>query len=83
MSFYNKYCILFVLLAESTVDREESSESKDIEGEVDEEEFNWEIEQLPFTDDIALGDVKYGFGNLRSGVFKRLQVCIVSFFCPN
>uniref|UniRef100_A0A8C3JPX1 Protein SHQ1 homolog n=1 Tax=Calidris pygmaea TaxID=425635 RepID=A0A8C3JPX1_9CHAR len=44
--------------------------------EEEEEEFDWEIEQTPYKEsaEIALPlQYRYGFGNLRSGVFQRLQ----------
>ncbi|KAM6169947.1 protein SHQ1 homolog [Rhynchocyon petersi] len=44
--------------------------------EDDDEEFDWEIEQFPFEEVIERDwnpQCHYGFGNLRSGVFKRLQ----------
>ncbi|KAK7155662.1 hypothetical protein R3I93_010342 [Phoxinus phoxinus] len=46
------------------------------EEEDEEEEFDWEIEQEIYTETSAetLKEYhKYGFGNLRSGVFTRLQ----------
>ncbi|NXH21706.1 SHQ1 protein, partial [Bucco capensis] len=43
----------------------------------EEEEFDWEIEQTPYeesTESITLPlQYHYGFGNLQSGVFQRLQ----------
>ncbi|XP_053325244.1 protein SHQ1 homolog [Spea bombifrons] len=42
----------------------------------DDEEFDWQIEQTPFEEPLesALNpQCSYGFGNLRSGVFGRLQ----------
>ncbi|XP_005383826.1 PREDICTED: protein SHQ1 homolog isoform X2 [Chinchilla lanigera] len=44
--------------------------------EDDDEEFDWEIEQTPYEEasESALNpQCHYGFGNLRSGVFQRLQ----------
>uniref|UniRef100_A0A8C3YSF5 Protein SHQ1 homolog n=1 Tax=Catagonus wagneri TaxID=51154 RepID=A0A8C3YSF5_9CETA len=44
--------------------------------EDDDEEFDWEIEQCPYEEvpESALDpECRYGFGNLRSGVFQRLQ----------
>ncbi|XP_004676606.1 PREDICTED: protein SHQ1 homolog [Condylura cristata] len=44
--------------------------------EDDDEEFDWEIEQSPYEEvsESALNlQCHYGFGNLRSGVFQRLQ----------
>lgn len=44
--------------------------------EDDDEEFDWEIEQSPYEEvpESALNpECRYGFGNLRSGVFQRLQ----------
>lgn len=46
--------------------------------EDDDDEFDWEIEQSPYEEvpESALNpNCRYGFGNLRSGVFQRLQVC--------
>ncbi|XP_049718385.1 protein SHQ1 homolog [Elephas maximus indicus] len=44
--------------------------------EDDDEEFDWEIEQSPY-EEVSEGALNpqccYGFGNLRSGVFQRLQ----------
>ncbi|NXS94521.1 SHQ1 protein, partial [Jacana jacana] len=44
--------------------------------EEEEEEFDWEIEQTPYKE-MAESKLplqyRYGFGNLRSGVFQRLQ----------
>ncbi|XP_046581089.1 protein SHQ1 homolog [Haliotis rubra] len=40
----------------------------------DEEDIDWSVEQTPFMETSVLADGhKYGFGCLRSGVFKRLQ----------
>lgn len=51
--------------------------------EEEEEEFDWEIEQTPYeesAESTLLPQFRYGFGNLRSGVFQRLQVdAILSF----
>ncbi|KFQ30103.1 Protein SHQ1 [Merops nubicus] len=44
--------------------------------EEDEEEFDWEIEQTPYREgpeNTLTPQHPYGFGNLRSGVFQRLQ----------
>ncbi|KAM3914600.1 protein SHQ1 homolog [Leptodactylus fuscus] len=44
--------------------------------EDDEEEFDWQIEQTPYEEpscDALNSPCSYGFGNLRSGVFRRLQ----------
>ncbi|XP_065543532.1 protein SHQ1 homolog isoform X2 [Lathamus discolor] len=43
--------------------------------EEEEEEFDWEIEQTPCKDsaESSIPQYCYGFGNLRSGVFQRLQ----------
>ncbi|XP_077132351.1 protein SHQ1 homolog [Ranitomeya variabilis] len=44
--------------------------------EEDEEEFDWQIEQTPFEEassDALHSHCGYGFGNLRAGVFGRLQ----------
>ncbi|XP_007945522.1 protein SHQ1 homolog [Orycteropus afer afer] len=44
--------------------------------EDDDEGFDWEIEQTPY-EEVSESDLNlqchYGFGNLRSGVFQRLQ----------
>ncbi|NWW49658.1 SHQ1 protein, partial [Pedionomus torquatus] len=44
--------------------------------EEEEEEFDWEIEQTPYNisaESTLPLQYRYGFGNLRSGVFQRLQ----------
>ncbi|NXV98044.1 SHQ1 protein, partial [Calonectris borealis] len=44
--------------------------------EEEEEEFDWEIEQTPYEESAESTlplQYRYGFGNLRSGVFQRLQ----------
>ncbi|XP_071612425.1 protein SHQ1 homolog isoform X2 [Heliangelus exortis] len=44
--------------------------------EEEEEEFDWEIEQTPYKESAESAQPLqncYGFGNLRSGVFQRLQ----------
>ncbi|XP_059800319.1 protein SHQ1 homolog [Hypanus sabinus] len=44
--------------------------------EIEDEEFDWEIEQTPYEEfekDVFNSSYSYGFGNLRSGVFRRLQ----------
>ncbi|KAJ8788186.1 hypothetical protein J1605_005485 [Eschrichtius robustus] len=44
--------------------------------EDDDEEFDWEVEQSPYEEvpESTLNpECRYGFGNLRSGVFQRLQ----------
>uniref|UniRef100_H3B2P9 Protein SHQ1 homolog n=2 Tax=Latimeria chalumnae TaxID=7897 RepID=H3B2P9_LATCH len=46
------------------------------EEEEETEEFDWQIEQVPFEepgDNAFSSSCCYGFGNLRSGVFQRLQ----------
>nr|KAF6476174.1 SHQ1, H/ACA ribonucleoprotein assembly factor [Rousettus aegyptiacus] len=46
------------------------------EGVEDDDEFDWEIEQFPYNEvsESALNpQYHYGFGDLRSGVFQRLQ----------
>ncbi|XP_027719664.1 protein SHQ1 homolog [Vombatus ursinus] len=47
-----------------------------VESNEDEEDFDWEIEQSPY-EELTESDLNsqwhYGFGNLRTGVFKRLQ----------
>ncbi|NWV73484.1 SHQ1 protein, partial [Dasyornis broadbenti] len=41
--------------------------------EENEEEFEWELEQIPYEESTLPLQHPYGFGNLRSGVFQRLQ----------
>ncbi|XP_036593322.1 protein SHQ1 homolog [Trichosurus vulpecula] len=44
--------------------------------EDEEEDFDWEIEQSPYeelTENDLNSQCHYGFGNLRTGVFRRLQ----------
>ncbi|XP_074008503.1 protein SHQ1 homolog isoform X1 [Numenius arquata] len=44
--------------------------------EEEEEEFDWELEQTPYKESAEITlplQYRYGFGNLRSGVFQRLQ----------
>ncbi|XP_010177350.1 PREDICTED: protein SHQ1 homolog, partial [Mesitornis unicolor] len=44
--------------------------------EEEEEEFDWEVEQTPYEESAESTlplQYRYGFGNLRSGVFQRLQ----------
>ncbi|NWH73206.1 SHQ1 protein, partial [Piaya cayana] len=44
--------------------------------EEEEEEFDWEVEQTPYEESAESPlplQYHYGFGNLRSGVFQRLQ----------
>ncbi|NWV03332.1 SHQ1 protein, partial [Ptilonorhynchus violaceus] len=41
--------------------------------EENEEEFDWEMEQIPYEESTTPLQHPYGFGNLRSGVFQRLQ----------
>ncbi|OCT85918.1 hypothetical protein XELAEV_18024088mg [Xenopus laevis] len=53
---------------------EEIGSSQDVLEE--EDEFDWQIEQTPFvepTEEALQSQCTYGFGNLRSGVFGRLQ----------
>ncbi|KAI2530436.1 SHQ1, H/ACA ribonucleoprotein assembly factor, partial [Homo sapiens] len=55
---------------------EEIGASEIPEEVVDDEEFDWEIEQTPCEEvsESALNpQCHYGFGNLRSGVLQRLQ----------
>ncbi|KAG7214580.1 hypothetical protein INR49_022974 [Caranx melampygus] len=52
------------------------SESTGDDGEDEEEEFDWQVEQEVYTESSAeelRALQKYGFGNQRSGVFARLQ----------
>lgn len=52
--------------------------------EEEEEEFDWEIEQTPYEESAESTlplQYRYGFGNLRSGVFQRLQVDAFLSFC--
>ncbi|KAK4815013.1 hypothetical protein QYF61_013465, partial [Mycteria americana] len=54
---------------------EEIAASGELE-EDEEEEFDWEIEQTPYKESAETTrplQYCYGFGNLRSGVFQRLQ----------
>ncbi|NXA80199.1 SHQ1 protein, partial [Thryothorus ludovicianus] len=41
--------------------------------EENEDDFDWEIEQVPYEENPSLLQHPYGFGNLCSGVFQRLQ----------
>ncbi|NXU14849.1 SHQ1 protein, partial [Pardalotus punctatus] len=41
--------------------------------EENEEEFDWEMEQIPYEESTLSLQYPYGFGNLRYGVFQRLQ----------
>ncbi|XP_068940191.1 protein SHQ1 homolog [Petaurus breviceps papuanus] len=53
-----------------------SSELPVESNEDEEEDFDWEIEQSPYeelTENDLNSQCPYGFGNLRTGVFKRLQ----------
>ncbi|XP_053155488.1 protein SHQ1 homolog isoform X2 [Hemicordylus capensis] len=50
---------------------EEMGARNEMEGE--EEEFDWEIEQTPYDENNLCLSCSYGFGNLKSGVFRRLQ----------
>ncbi|XP_064012276.1 protein SHQ1 homolog isoform X4 [Pogoniulus pusillus] len=55
---------------------EEIAASAELSEEEEEEEFDWEIEQTPYNESpesILQPQHRYGFGNLRSGVFQRLQ----------
>ncbi|NWR08892.1 SHQ1 protein, partial [Paradoxornis webbianus] len=51
---------------------EEMAASAELSDE-DEEEFDWEMEQIPYEESTPALQHPYGFGNLRSGVFQRLQ----------
>ncbi|NXH63078.1 SHQ1 protein, partial [Rhabdornis inornatus] len=51
---------------------EEIAASADL-SEENEEEFDWEMEQIPYEESTPPLQHPYGFGNLRSGVFQRLQ----------
>lgn len=69
------------------------------DSEEEEEEFDWHVEQVPFTEEkILLDGQKYGFANQMSGIFTRLQVSsyfrivyddlslcriLLQFFCSN
>lgn len=58
--------------------------SAELEEEEEEEEFDWEIEQTPYEESAESTlplHYHYGFGNLRSGVFQRLQVDSFLSFC--
>lgn len=54
------------------------SDAGNAEGEQEEdEEFDWEIEQTLYEEsreDHLCSSCGYGFGNQKSGVFRRLQV---------
>ncbi|KAM4720917.1 protein SHQ1 homolog [Rhinophrynus dorsalis] len=55
---------------------EEIGSSNENPEEDEEEEFDWQIEQTPFEEpsaDVTNSQCTYGFGNLRTGVFRRLQ----------
>uniref|UniRef100_A0A8B9UBL1 Protein SHQ1 homolog n=1 Tax=Anas zonorhyncha TaxID=75864 RepID=A0A8B9UBL1_9AVES len=55
---------------------EEIGASAVLSEEEEEEEFEWEIEQTPYketAESFPALQYYYGFGNLRSGVFQRLQ----------
>ena len=53
-------------------DKPETPNNKE---EDDEEDFDWQIEQQPYTEeDVSVEGPKYGFAHQRSGVLKRLQV---------
>ncbi|XP_053234152.1 protein SHQ1 homolog [Podarcis raffonei] len=55
---------------------EMGAEIQEEEEEEEEEEFDWEIEQTPYVeskDSPLCSPCTYGFGNLKSGVFRRLQ----------
>ncbi|NXY71079.1 SHQ1 protein, partial [Glareola pratincola] len=55
---------------------EEIAASAELSEEEEEEEFDWEIEQTPYEESAESTpplQYRYGFGNLRSGVFQRLQ----------
>ncbi|XP_069062206.1 protein SHQ1 homolog isoform X1 [Pleurodeles waltl] len=43
--------------------------------EEEEDDFDWQIEQIPYEETCSAlpSQCSYGFGNLRSGVFSRLQ----------
>ncbi|GCC20463.1 hypothetical protein chiPu_0019023 [Chiloscyllium punctatum] len=55
---------------------EEIGQTVDIEEDEDQQEFDWEIEQTPYVElegNVLSQTCFYGFGNLRTGVFRRLQ----------
>ncbi|XP_044517927.1 LOW QUALITY PROTEIN: protein SHQ1 homolog [Gracilinanus agilis] len=62
--------------AKSLVEVLGSSENSAELNDYEEEDFDWEIEQSPY-EELTENDLNsqcfYGFGNLRTGVFKRLQ----------
>ena len=59
-----------VISTGSTCDGNEAEEEQD-----EEEEFDWSIEQTPYTEQASpLDSPRYGFANQKSGVFQRLQV---------
>uniref|UniRef100_A0A2K5S7G1 Protein SHQ1 homolog n=1 Tax=Cebus imitator TaxID=2715852 RepID=A0A2K5S7G1_CEBIM len=54
----------------------EETGASEIPEEVDDEEFDWEIEQTPYgevSESAMNPQCHYGFGNLQSGVFQWLQ----------
>ncbi|XP_007500156.1 protein SHQ1 homolog isoform X2 [Monodelphis domestica] len=62
--------------AKSLVEVLGSSEHSAELNDYEEEDFDWEIEQSPYeelTENDLSSQCFYGFGNLRTGVFKRLQ----------
>lgn len=56
------------VLSETTTDTTEICE------EQEDEDYDWHIEQTPFTDEqLCVDGPKYGFANQKSGLFSRLQ----------
>ncbi|KAM4650969.1 protein SHQ1 homolog [Discoglossus pictus] len=55
---------------------DEIGSSNGQQGDAEDDDFDWQIEQTPYeepTADVLHLQYTYGFGNLRTGVFKRLQ----------
>lgn len=79
LSMHLVYCLLLLFLTSLLPDlkgacgtSEACQEDKD-----EEEDFDWQLEQQPYiesSEEDLKKLQKYGFGNLRTGVFFRLQV---------
>ncbi|XP_076313606.1 protein SHQ1 homolog [Tachypleus tridentatus] len=48
-------------------------DSTELEEDKDDDEFDWQIEQIPWSDDTIVCGEKYGFASERYGVCTRLQ----------
>ncbi|XP_022254832.1 protein SHQ1 homolog isoform X2 [Limulus polyphemus] len=48
-------------------------DSTELKEDKDDDEFDWQIEQIPWSDDSTICGEKYGFANERYGVCTRLQ----------